>query len=391
MIRHIIALFLLLLMPLHTGAITLSDSVKVSLLTCGPGDELYAKFGHTAIRVHDPANAIDITFNYGYFDSSIDGFYYKFVKGETDYQLGITETLQFITEYQVLHRNVREQILNLQQSEKQTLFDILMENYKPENRLYRYNFIFDNCTTRPRDIIAKAIQGKLRFSQKLAGQHDTFQQLIDYYTNDSPAIAFGIHLVLGEGKNREATLQQTFFLPERLMQAYDSATIQRDSITVPLVVSASQLVAVPDRIHKAAFDYIAAIMGALLLIVIIISYFDIKRNRLSRWFDAILFGLTGLMGCIVFYLTFFSLHPLVSHNWNVVWMNPLLLVFAVSLMFRTLRKMTYYLQFLFLACELFMLVGSCFLLQKFSLPELLLVAALAIRSAMYAVFYVFKK
>jgi heme/copper-type cytochrome/quinol oxidase subunit 4 len=305
------------------------------------------------------------------------------VKGETDYQLGVTETMQFITEYQVLRRNVQEQVLNLQQSEKQTLFDILMENYQPENRLYRYNFIFDNCTTRPRDIIAKAIRGKLQFSPELQQQHETFQQLIDHYTDDSPAISFGIHLVLGANKNKEASLQQTFFLPERLMNAYATAHIQRDSVTVPLVLFTRQLVAIPDRVQRATFDYIMAIMLAVLLTAAAFSYFNNRKRRISLWFDAILFGITGITGCIVFYLTFFSLHPLVSHNWNVVWMNPLLLIFAIIVPFKALRNAAYCLQFFFLACELFILIGSFFLVQPFTLDELLLVAALAIRSLLY--------
>jgi len=382
--RKSFLLFALLLSSLmQAGALTLSDSAKVSLLTCGPGDELYAKFGHTAIRVHDPANHLDISFNYGYFDFNIDGFYYKFVKGETDYQLGIAETSEFFLEYQMRQINMWEQVLNLQQNEKQALFDALMENYRPENRFYRYNFVFDNCATRPRDMIIKSIHGKVLFNKIIESKKETFQQLIDYYTADSPAILFGIHLVLGAPKDETATFQQTMFLPERLMQAYATATIQRDSVTVPLVVSSSRPIVIPGKAQKAAFNYFPIIFGLLLIFTLFLNTSDKRKRHLSFWFDSLLFGIAGIAGCIVFYLTTFSLHPLVSFNWNVIWLNPLLLAFSIIVFFKKLQRFTFYLQFFFLACELFMLATCLFLPQRFVLSEILCMVILALRSIMY--------
>jgi hypothetical protein len=384
--RRILFFALNLFLALQASAITLSDSAQVSLLTCGPGDELYAKFGHTAIRVKDPANQIDISFNYGYFNYNVDGFYYKFVKGETDYQLGICETQEFILEYTLRRINMWEQVLNLTSAEKQRLFDALMDNYQPENRFYRYNFVFDNCATRPRDMIAKVIGGKIVFDPGLEKNKETFQQLIDEYTRDTPAILFGIHLIFGSQKNTDATLQQTFFLPERLMQAYATAKIVRDSVTVPLVLSTAQPVFIPERKIDTAFNYIAVLAILLLIGSMAMAYTDRKKQKHSLWFDGILFGLAGIAGCIVCYLNFFSVHPLVSHNWNALWLNPLLLLFAIGILFKKTRSCAFRLQYLFLACELFVLTGSLYLPQKFLLTEILLMITLAIRSALYVSF-----
>ncbi|MBP1641139.1 MAG: hypothetical protein H6Q17_2722 [Bacteroidetes bacterium] len=381
--RKSFILFLFCFSIIRAGAVTLSDSAKVSLLTCGPGPELYAKFGHSAIRIFDPANHLDISFNYGYFDYNTPGFYYKFVNGETDYQLGVCETSEFILEYQIRRINMWEQVLNLQQSEKQALFDALVENYKPENRFYRYNFVFDNCATRPRDMIIRAVHGKVVFNKNLEEKQETFQQLIDLYTIDSPAILFGIHLVLGAPKDNIASFRQTMFLPERLMQAVASARIERGSTSVPLVASSSQPVVIQGKESRSAFNYVPFLCGLLLLVTLWISSKERRSRTLLFWFDAILFGIGGLAGFVVFYLTSFSVHPLVSFNWNVIWLNPLLLVFALTVLFQKTRKFAFYLQGLFLACDVFMLAALFMLPQSFIISEILLIIVLALRSIMY--------
>ena len=381
--RNILIFSFLLLFATEASAITLSDSARISLLTCGPGDELYAKFGHSAIRIYDPVNHIDVSFNYGYFDYNTPGFYYKFVRGETDYQIGAVDTPDFFLEYRMLNINMWEQVLNLQQDEKQALFDALLVNYQPENRYYRYNFAFDNCATRPRDMIARSIHGKLIFSPSLDKNHETFLQLIDHYTAENPSILFGMHLLFGASADSVATLQQSFFLPERLMQGYATAMIQRGSIEVPLVISTSQPVKIVGHEHKPAFDYIPWIIGIILLFVLYLSSVDKQKQQLSFWFDGILFGLVGVTGIVIFYMNFFSLHPLVSHNWNLVWMNPLDLVFAFLLPFSSLRRIAFYLQYFFLVCIIFLLVSLFYLPQTFLFSQIMLMVAMGIRSVMY--------
>jgi hypothetical protein len=381
--RNILISFFLLLFAAQATAITLSDSARISLLTCGPGDELYAKFGHSAIRIYDPVNHIDVSFNYGFFDFNTPNFYYKFVKGETDYQIGVVDTPDFILEYRMRNINMWEQVLNLQQNEKQDLFDALLVNYRPENRYYRYNFAFDNCATRPRDMITRAIHGKVIFSSSLEKSSDTFLQLMDHYTAETPAILFGMHLVFGVPADKVATLQQSFFLPEKLMQGYATAMIKRDSVEVPLVIATSQPVKITGHEHNPSFDYMPWIMGFLLLFALYLSSVDKRTQKLSFWFDGLVFGIVGLAGIVVFYMNFFSLHPLVSHNWNLVWMNPLDLVFALLLPFKALRRVVFYLQYFFLVCVVFILVSLFYLSQTFLFSEILLIVTMGLRSVMY--------
>lgn len=381
--RNVLISFFLLLLASQATAITLSDSARISLLTCGPGEELYSKFGHSAIRIYDPVNHIDVSFNYGYFDYNTPGFYYKFVRGETDYQIGAVDTPDFMLEYRMLHINMWEQVLNLKQTEKQALFDALLINYEPQNRYYRYNFAFDNCATRPRDMIAKSIDGQLIFAPSIVKDHETFQQMIDQYTADEPAISFGIHLLFGAQADQVATLQQSFFLPERLMQAYATAMIKRDSVEVPLVIATSQPVKIVGHQHNPPFDYIPWIFGVLLLFALYLSSIDKRKQRISFWFDAILFGLTGVVGIVLFYMNFFSLHPFVSHNWNLVWANPLDLIFVLFLPFKLLRRFAFYLQYLFLACVIFIFGGLFYLPQTFLFSQILWIGTLGLRSAMY--------
>ena len=138
-----------------------NDSIRLSLLTCAPGEEIYSLFGHTAIRYEDPANGIDAVFNYGLFSFNTPNFILRFSLGETDYQLGATDYARFAAEYAFDGRSVWQQTLNLSKEEKAELIRLLQENYLPENRVYRYNFFYDNCATRPRDKIEESIDGKV--------------------------------------------------------------------------------------------------------------------------------------------------------------------------------------------------------------------------------------
>jgi hypothetical protein len=167
------------------------------------------------------------------------------------------------------------------------------------------------------------------------------------------------------------------------MQGYATAMIQRDSTEVPLVIATSQPVKISGHEHKPAFDYVPWIIGVLLLFVLYLSSVDKRKQKLSLWFDGILFGLVGVTGIVIFYMNFFSLHPLVSHNWNLVWMNPLDLVFALLLPFGSLRRIAFYLQYFFLICIVFLLVSLFYLPQTFLFSQIMLMVAMGMRSVMY--------
>ena len=153
--------FFLLLPSAGQAPANSNDSIRLSLLTCAPGEEIYSLFGHTAIRYENPSQGIDAVFNYGLFSFNTPNFIFRFSLGETDYQLGVTDYEHFAAEYAFYGRSVWQQTLNLTDEEKTKLIQLLQENYRPENRVYRYNFFYDNCATRPRDKIEESIAGKV--------------------------------------------------------------------------------------------------------------------------------------------------------------------------------------------------------------------------------------
>ena len=157
-----------------------TDSIRFSLLTCAPGTEIYSLFGHTAIRYENYTRRIDVAFNYGMFSFNTPNFIFRFVAGETDYQLGITPYSYFEAEYAMRGSSVYQQVLNLTQSEKERLLTILENNYLPENRIYRYNYFYDNCTTRARDKIEECIEGKVVYPDSLSGK--SYRSIVHEFT-----------------------------------------------------------------------------------------------------------------------------------------------------------------------------------------------------------------
>lgn len=352
----IIAIFLCV-MNVKAQQVSISDSAVVSLLTCSPGEEVYSKFGHTAIRIADRKNNIDVVFNYGIFSFETSNFYYKFIKGETDYQLGIYDTRNFLPEYAQRNSMVVEQVLNLSAAEKRDLFNLLMQNYLPENRTYRYNFIFDNCATRPRDKILASLHGYVKFQENYESK--TFRQLVGFYVGNDTWLKFGIDLVFGIRADRIASESESMFLPEVLMGEFQTAQITaREGGAKKMVSERRILVQKTDTKEESTFWLFKPMAFSILLLIIgsAITFWDTKRKYYYRPFDAFLFGLTGVAGVIIAYLMFFSLHPLVKSNLNLLWLNPLSLIIVSLLWVRRLRVALFFYQIInvvFLLAALF--------------------------------------
>lgn len=205
---YILLLFFLLLLPFGQTTANGNDSIRLSLLTCAPGEEIYSLFGHTAIRYEDPANGIDAVFNYGLFSFNTPNFIFRFSLGETDYQLGATDYAHFAAEYAFDGRSVWQQTLNLSKEEKAELIRLLQENYRPENRVYRYNFFYDNCATRPRDKIEESIIGKVIYPSESQDGSRSFRDIVHQYCKGHPWARFGIDLCIGSEADRPITQRQ---------------------------------------------------------------------------------------------------------------------------------------------------------------------------------------
>ena len=366
---------------LSSQQISISDSSIVSLITCSPGEEVYAKFGHTAIRIVDKKNNLDVVFNYGIFSFETNNFYYKFIKGETDYMLGIYDTRNFLPEYVRRNSMVVEQILNLSPTEKKDLFALLIKNYLPENRTYRYNFIFDNCATRPRDKILAALHGYVKFRE--GGDSKTFRQLIGTYVGNDTWLKFGIDIVFGIEADKAATESESMFLPEILMDEFQMAQINtRDGNNHKLVSERKILVQKIDLKENVTPWIFKPMAFSILLLIIgsIITIWDTKRKYYYKPFDAFVFGITGLAGLIVFYMMFFSLHPLVKSNLNLLWLNPLNLLIVLLLWIRRLRVALFFYQILNVAILLVALFTFSLSAQSINVAAYPIIVLLLMRS-----------
>lgn len=339
------ALYILLIMlccglSSRTAAQSLTDdSLTVSLLTCAPGSQIYELEGHSGLRLRGPA--FDVVANWGLFDFNSPGFVYRFVKGETDYCVGAIPTEFFLMQYKAEGRRVTEQTLNLTRSQTQTLDSLIRENLQPQNRVYRYNYVLDNCATRPLALVERATGYPIELSPALTGlqPHVTFRRVMQHYHTNYPWYQFGIDLALGCGIDRTITEREIAFAPEALEHMVAQASIITPDGKIPLVKSTRVLVDGPEEgTALEATPWLLTplcAMTALLLCAIALSVRDLRRRRLTVWGDILLFGALGTLGIILTFLIFISIHEATSPNYLYLWINPLCLAVAVLVCFRS--------------------------------------------------------
>ncbi|MCP9611460.1 DUF4105 domain-containing protein [Coprobacter tertius] len=373
-------LFLILAIPFSYGA--REDSLRVSLLTCSPGPRSFELFGHSGIRVQGPSPEMDLVFHYGLFDYDAPHFIYRFTKGETDYMMGVTSFSDFVFAYAMRNSGITELELNLSRQEKEDLLRALAVNNLPQNRVYRYNFLYDNCATRPRDIIVKNIQGKIRYEEPV--EKTTFRTMIHDCTFTDQWLTFGIDLALGEPLDRPITYQEEMFLPSVLEEAFSKASIivSQDSIR-PLVSSVEEILPASSDLFiesNGTFFSPQVCCWAFFILILGISIYEIIRHRTFRIIDTVVFTVYGLAGCIVAFLMFVSAHPATYFNYSIFWVNPLLLILPVIVWVKKLKKVVLYYHFVNFAVLLCLLVGWAWLPQKMNNAFIPLVLVLAIRS-----------
>lgn len=311
-----------------------SDDAQFSLLTILPGDEIYSLWGHSAIRVYDPARDIDRSFNYGTF--RFDRYFLpNFLYGRLDYLLSVHDYEAALDAYRMEERPVIEQVLRLSPAQKDTLFHLLEVNARPENREYRYHFLFDNCSTRIRDVLEQALGTALRYASE-PNPGLTFRRLLDDRIAETPFLDAGIDWLLGSPVDRVAQPYETMFLPDYLMSAFDHATINIDDAWVPLVASTDTALWIPGyENNESSFPWATATMWLFFAVGAVLTAEGVrKRIGVIRWFDVPLFAFVGLAGLIIVFLWFVSLHDVTENNWHLLWAWPTHLAAAAGLMRR---------------------------------------------------------
>ncbi len=325
----ILALLLCFSSIIYSNNHKLSDVSTISVITCDSGEELYAAFGHTAIRVTDSISHLDVIFNYGTFDFNTPNFYLKFINGKLNYKLSAYKFKYFLPEYFKEKRSVIEQKLQLSSVDKQKVYDALVENYQPENRDYKYDFFYDNCATRVFFIIKNSIESTLSINYQ--ENNLTFREHLHFYLINSPWTETGLNLLLGVKADQIPNTEEATFLPYYLMSIWDRTQVENKA----LVSSKKTLLDFSDIPKSKAFWLTPEVFFWLLLVIIaLFTVVEFKGKKRFKIIDTVLFIFTGFIGLLLAYLWFITDHQVPKVNLNLLWAIP----FSLILPFLPKRK-----------------------------------------------------
>jgi hypothetical protein len=296
--------------------------LRISLLTCAPGDELYSVFGHTALRITDSTNGTDLVCNWGTFDFNDPDFYTKFVKGKLDYSLSVYEFPEFMYEYNVTQRDVIEQVLRLTPAETAAITEAIRHNLEGNNRYYKYDFLRDNCTSRVRDILIK--YGGMAVKTPLVTPGTTFRHLIHEYLERQHMgwTRLGIDLLMGAPADKKLNITASMFLPDYLMKGVDSAG--------SLLSEKKTILTTGKPVSTGTMNWPLYILSAVAIGLLLLSF---SRNKtaqsFTRFFDFLLLFLTGAIGCLLLFTWFGTDHASFKFNHNILWALPTNLLASV--------------------------------------------------------------
>jgi Domain of unknown function (DUF4105) len=314
-------LSLLLLFPLQMFAQNDSCHLRISILTAAPGEELYSTFGHSALRLTDTVSNADIVFNYGTFNFDEPDFYMKFVRGKLAFYVSIDNFDNFIAEYQQDNRGITEQVLNLSCDEKYKIRDLLRENVRAENKFYKYDFTFDNCTTRLRDLLEKATDSTVHFGIPVTSEASFRDFIYEYLNaNDKQWSKLGIDILLGSRMDVAMRPRQEMFLPDYLLKAFDSSSLDGRA-----------LVTEKHNLFKTKYagdkkDNLTHPIFIFACLFVLIAFLSFSKNafvqRLLISFDGFLYFLTGLLGLLLIFMWVGTDHFMCKDNYNLLWAWP---------------------------------------------------------------------
>lgn len=343
-------IFLLaLFLPLSLTGQQLSEEAEISILTIGPGtSELYSAFGHSAIRVQDPSYEYDASFNYGTFDFDQPNFYLNFAKGYLVYKLAVQDSRALVAYYKKNNRSVQEQVLALSQEQKQKVFDYLVNNARPENANYYYDYFYDNCATKIGDVFVEALGPEFRFNEDFVEEPGlTIRELTDKYSSELfPWGKLGIDLCLGLPMDKELTNLQYMYIPDYVYKAFAIAEIKQDESWISVVAEDKAVFVANQESISGPFFTPNLVFWTFFVLVMVLSVVMFKKNRSVRVFDFTLFLIYGFLGLFLLLLWLATDHNAAAWNLNLLWAWPTHLVVAFFLLKKTLpRWVNWYLAF----------------------------------------------
>ena len=354
-----VSLFFMLIPSIRIFSQPSNDTI-VYLLTCGPGTETYSIYGHSALRIVIPEKHTDTVYNWGVFDFNTSNFAWKFAKGRLDYMLLAEPLKGFLQGYIFEQRFVYSQKINIDKVEMRKLVSLINENLKPENIKYRYDFFYDGCSTRIRDIIEKSVGEKLKYSPGELDKIPTFRDMVGKYQNPYPWLKFGVDLIMGSTTDKKALTRDRMFLPIELKNELSESFILRSGAMVPLLQNREVLVDFAARPPKQKFLVAPPFIFTLVIALILILAAMIKSRQIMRYMDIIIYFVFSILAVLMIFFNFFTDHQQMRWNLNIIWLNPFILVCLITLILN--RAGTFWFRVVFY-------ISAAFLLLQFVLPQ----------------------
>lgn len=356
----------------------LSPDAEISILSFGPHTEVYSIWGHTALRVKDPVQGMDRVYNYGTFDFNTPNFTLKFIRGQLNYALSVQQYNRVVRAYLKEKRWIKEQVLNLNNDEKIRLFELLEENYLEENRYYKYDFLFDNCATRPLEMIERSVEDSIGFGKTLPL---SYRDILDEHLLRYPWLDLGIDLIIGDLADDQASDRQQMYMPIYVYQYFKNGSRFGDQVR-PLVAHEKTISEEGDiRWPKfpALFKPVFVFLFLLLLEVVLLGFSLKKKKPMVKAYDTFWFGLIFLGSLLLLFMWFGTDHVPTENNWNIWWMSPVFL-FLLPFFKQNIRTISAKIAFVFLIS---FLIAWIFIPQQFHTAVLPLVGILGIKSYKY--------
>ena len=316
--RQLIFAFIFLFAFVTPQAQTINnqDPIQISVITIGPGASLNDAFGHNGFRVKTPR--FDVIYDYGRFPFNDPNFYLNFARGKLIYSQGYSNYYDIINFYKSQDRTIKEQVLNLSLQQKLDLKNFLQKNALPENKDYLYDFFYDNCATKIRDVAEEVTSNGINFNSPETLTQKTFRDLIQDNLEWNSWGSVGIDIALGSVIDKNASAYEYMFLPEYIYQFFDLATLKN---TNQKLVGHSRSVYTKKNPSPKSnfFSQPLFILGLLAICILFVSYSDFKNGKRSKWLDVVIFCITGLIGIFILLLWFATDHTATAQNYNLLW------------------------------------------------------------------------